>query len=56
MGALAYADDIVLIAPTPFAMLRMLKICDDYANQHSIIFNYIEKLHTVYLKLYKPKL
>jgi len=39
VGALAYADDIVLLAPTPSAMRRMLKICDDYANEHSIIFN-----------------
>jgi len=37
-GALAYADDIVLLAPTPSAIGRILKICDDYANEHSIIF------------------
>ena len=35
VGALAYADDIVLLARTPSAMRRMLKICDDYANKKS---------------------
>ena len=39
VGALAYADDIVLLAPTPSAMRRMLQLCDDYANEHSIMFN-----------------
>ena len=31
VGALAYADDLVLIAPTASAMRRMLSICDAYA-------------------------
>jgi len=39
VGAIAYADDIVLISPTPFAMRRLLSICDDYALQYDIIFN-----------------
>jgi len=30
-GALAYADDIVLIAPTPAAMRKLLCICEGYA-------------------------
>ena len=29
-GALAYADDIVLLAPSARAMRLMLKICDEY--------------------------
>jgi len=37
--ALINADDIVLISPTPFAMRRLLSICDDYALQYDIIFN-----------------
>jgi len=38
VGALAYADDIVLVAPTPFAMRKMVMICDMYALQYDIIF------------------
>ena len=39
VGALAYADDIVLLAPTANAMRHMLKVCDNYASDYSIIFN-----------------
>jgi len=37
--ALAYANDIAIIAPTPAAMRAMLKLCDNFANDFSIIFN-----------------
>jgi len=33
VGALAYADDIVLLA----TVRQMLEICDEYANEHSIV-------------------
>ena len=39
VGALAYADDIVLIAPTPNATLKPLAVCDDFAAQYDIVFN-----------------
>jgi len=39
LGVLAYADDIAIIAPTPVAMRAMLKLCDNFANDLSIIFN-----------------
>jgi len=39
VGVLAYADDIVLLAPTPAAMHQVLEICDEYANEHSIVSN-----------------
>jgi len=39
VGALAYADDIVLLAPTASAMRKMLKICEEYAGNLSVIFN-----------------
>jgi len=29
VGRLAYADDLVLLAPTPSAMRRLLQICDE---------------------------
>jgi arginine exporter protein ArgO len=31
VGALAYADDIVLVAPTPTAMRKLLSIGGEYA-------------------------
>ena len=38
-GALAYVDDLALIAPTATAMRSLLAICDNYALQHKISFN-----------------
>ena len=37
VGALAYADDLVLIAPSASAMRHMLQVCDDYAAQYVLI-------------------
>ena len=39
VGALAYTDDIVLLAPTARAMRLMHGICDHYALEYSILFN-----------------
>lgn len=39
VGALAYADDIVLLAPSAFALRKMLAICDNYATEYYISFN-----------------
>jgi len=39
LGALVYADDIVLLAPTSSAIRKLLNICDDYARGYSITFN-----------------
>ena len=39
VGVLAYADDIVLVAPTATAMRKLLAICDEYASQFDILFN-----------------
>lgn len=39
VGALAYADDIVILAPTASALRIMLAICDNYAKDYSISFN-----------------
>ena len=38
MGALGYADDIVLLAPSASALRLMLSICDKYASDYSISF------------------
>jgi uncharacterized membrane protein len=39
VGALAYADDLVLLAPTARAMRLMLNVCDIYASEYEVIFN-----------------
>jgi hypothetical protein len=39
VGALAYADDLVLLAPSANAMRCMLQICDNYAAQYNVLFN-----------------
>ena len=39
VGALGYADDIILLCPSVAGLKKMIKICEDYANEHSIKFN-----------------
>ena len=39
MSALAYADDIVLIAPTATAMRKLLSINGEYVTEYCISFN-----------------
>ena len=39
VGAIAYANYIVLINPTPFAVLNLLSICDSFALKFEILFN-----------------
>ena len=39
VGALAYADDIVIFASSPSAMRILLQICDSYAAEYDINFN-----------------
>ena len=40
VGALAFADDIVLIAPTATAMRKLLlSICGEFATEYCISFN-----------------
>jgi Reverse transcriptase (RNA-dependent DNA polymerase) len=38
-AALAYADDVVLLAPTARAMRSMLSICDRFASDFDVTFN-----------------
>jgi len=39
LGALAYADDIVLLAPTPSVMRTMLALCDNFADDLYIVIS-----------------
>ena len=36
---LYYADDMVLLSPTPQGLQKMVDICADYAGNHDIVFN-----------------
>jgi Reverse transcriptase (RNA-dependent DNA polymerase)/Endonuclease/Exonuclease/phosphatase family len=38
-AALAYADDLILLAPSARAMRRMLSICDSFAAEYCVTFN-----------------
>ena len=38
-GCLAYADKIVLLAPTTCAMRNMLGICDSVGKDYNFVFN-----------------
>ena len=39
VGALTYADDIVLLAPTARAMRKLLSLCDEFAGGYNVLFN-----------------
>ena len=39
VGALAYADYVVLLAPTHSAMRMMLRVCEDFAKDFCLMFN-----------------
>ena len=39
VGAVCYADDIVLLAPSPSALRLMLQTCSDFAKSHCLTFN-----------------
>ena len=39
MGAFAYADDIVIMAPSLFSLRKMMRLCELYAAGHFLSFN-----------------
>ena len=39
MGVYCYADDISLLSSTVTRLKEMLKICEDFVDDHDIIFN-----------------
>ena len=38
-GVFGYADDLAIVSPTTFGLKQMIAICEDYANEYSILFN-----------------
>jgi len=49
VGVLEYADDLVLLAHSPNATKNMLKICDEFGERYSVIFNAIKSKYLLYL-------
>ena len=45
MGALGYADDVVIIANTVCSLKSMLHICDDFGKEFHVKFNSNFKLY-----------
>ena len=39
VGALAYADDVVLLCPTKTGLLKMLNICKLFSCKYDVVFN-----------------
>ena len=39
LGAYGYADDVTLLAPTREGLQRMLRICEEFAESHSMLFS-----------------
>ena len=44
MGAFGYADDIVVLSPMKQGLLRMLDICDTFAEEYEVLFNPIKSI------------
>jgi len=38
-GALGYADDVILLAPTLFSLRSMLKTCEVFSKEYDVLFN-----------------
>jgi len=39
VGTLGYADDVILLSPTPFALRNMLRVCEEFGEEYCITFN-----------------
>ena len=39
LGSSAYADDVILLAPSRDILQRMLYVCEEYANEHNLEFS-----------------
>ena len=54
MNHLMYADDTVLIAPSPRALQRLIDTCKAFAQSHDLIFNQSKtKCMVIKSKLFK---
>ena len=49
-GSFAYADDILLLAPTRSSMEKLIKICESFSESYSISFNATKSRHIFFSK------
>ena len=56
VGVFGYADDIILLCPSVSGLMKMIKICEEYANEHDIIFNGKKSKYLVFGKNGKYKI
>jgi len=55
-GAVGYADDVSLIAPSYCAAKHMLRICEDYAREFDVVFNSSKSVVVVYNGVHNVRL
>ena len=39
MGAVGYADDLILLSPSRETMSKMIQVCENYAIDHNLVFS-----------------
>ena len=39
MGACAYADDLLCLAPTRLVLQKMMEVCEQYGREHNLVFS-----------------
>jgi len=49
-GAFAYADDIILLAPTRYSMEKLIDICETFSKEYFISFNATKSKHIYFSK------
>jgi len=54
VGALAYADDVALLAPTASAMRKLLRICENYGTEYSVVFNASKSVWLYFARRARP--
>jgi len=54
LGAFAYADDIVLLAPIHKAMQNLFAVCDNFAHECHVVFN-AKKSKCLYFNSYATR-
>ena len=54
-GCVAYADDIVLLSPTVDSLRGQIKVAEEFAKEHSMLFNGSKSKLMCFSKVYSPK-
>ena len=48
VGALGYADDIILLCTSVAVLKKIMKFCKDYAEQHKTLFNGSKRKYLIF--------